>query len=270
MSFEGVLGIVQYVMNLVGILAFALSGAFLGVRKDFDVFGVVMLAEAVGLGGGVFRDLVIGVRPVAFSDPGYFCAPIVGGLVVFHSARLQHHARAFDLFDAAALGLFSVTGATKAFAYGLNPEAATTLGFATAVGGGIVSSVLAMELPPLLRADRDLYALPALVGAGGVAVLHHFQLLNEWTAPAAAALAFGLRVLALRRNWRTSRSRFWRNPFAGMRHVPEPPRPEADLGHMEDSDHHTVLLRRPRTGQLPPPHHLPRTTQPRPGRTTPR
>jgi uncharacterized membrane protein YeiH len=230
MSFEGVTGIVQYVMNLVGILAFALSGAFLGVRKDFDVFGVVMLAEAVGLGGGVFRDLVIGVRPVAFSDPGYFCAPIVGGLVVFHSARLQHRERAFDLFDAAALGLFSVTGATKAFAYGLNPEAATTLGFATAVGGGIVSSVLAMELPPLLRADRDLYALPALVDAGGVAVLHHFQLLNEWPAPAAATLAFALRVLALRRNWRTSRSRFWRNPFAGLRHAPRTSPPRGALG----------------------------------------
>ena len=98
MSFEGVIGIVQCVMNLAGILAFALSGAFLGVRKDFDVLGVVMLAEAVGLGGGVIRDLVIGVRPVAFSAPGYFCAPIVGGLVVFHSARPQRHERAFDLF----------------------------------------------------------------------------------------------------------------------------------------------------------------------------
>ncbi|MFI6465498.1 trimeric intracellular cation channel family protein [Streptomyces sp. NPDC050528] len=246
MSFEGVISVVQYVMNLIGILAFALSGAFLGVRKDFDIFGVVMLSEAVGLGGGVFRDLVIGVRPVAFSDPGYFCAPVIGGLVVFYGARLQHHERAFDLFDAAALGLFSVTGATKAFAYGMNPEAATTLGFATAVGGGLISSVLAMEIPPLLRANRDLYALPALVGAGSVAVLHHLQLLNEWTAPAAATLAFALRVLALHHNWRTSRSRFWRNPFAGLRAAPEPPPTEADLGHLEDSDHHTVLLRRPR------------------------
>ncbi|MEU9348149.1 trimeric intracellular cation channel family protein [Streptomyces sp. NPDC048278] len=246
MSFEGLLGNVQYAMNLVGILAFSLSGAFLGVRKDFDVFGVVMLAEAVGLGGGVFRDLVIGVRPVAFSDLGYFCTPIIGGLVVFYNARLQHHERAFDLFDAAALGLFSVTGATKAFAYGLNPEAAATLGIATAVGGGLVSSVLAMEIPPLLRSNRHLYALPALVGSGSVAVLHYFQLLNEWTAPAAAVLAFGLRALALRHSWRTPRSSFWRNPFAGMRHAPEPPEPEADLGGTGTLDDHTLLLQRPK------------------------
>ncbi|WP_093623354.1 TRIC cation channel family protein [Streptomyces sp. 3213.3] len=70
MSFEGVTGIVQYVMNLAGILAFALSGAFLGVGKDFDGRGVVMLAEAVGLGGGVFRDLVIGVRPARLQRHG--------------------------------------------------------------------------------------------------------------------------------------------------------------------------------------------------------
>ncbi|MEV5530881.1 hypothetical protein [Streptomyces prunicolor] len=75
---------------------------------------------------------------------------------------------------------------------------------------------------------------------------------------AATTLAFALRVLALRHNWRTSRSRFWRTPFAGMRHAPEPPRPEADFDHTPDLDHHTVLLRRPRTGELPPPQHLPR------------
>lgn len=56
-------GAVQYVMDLLGIFAFALSGAFLAVRKDFDIFGTVILSEAAGLGGGVFRDLVLGVTP---------------------------------------------------------------------------------------------------------------------------------------------------------------------------------------------------------------
>ncbi|WP_102133317.1 hypothetical protein [Streptomyces hokutonensis] len=125
--------------------------------------------------------------------PGYCCAPIVGGLVVFLSARPQRHERAFDLFDAAALGLFSVT------------------------------------------------------------VLHHLQLLDEWTAPA-AALAFGLRVLALRRNWRTPRPRFWRNPFVGMRAVPEPPQPEAHLGHMGTRSPHGSLAAPPaRPGRTTPP-----------------
>jgi uncharacterized membrane protein YeiH len=237
MPIHGTIGIVEYVMDLIGILAFSLSGAFLGVRKDFDVFGVVILAAATGLGGGLFRDTVIGVQPVAFTDVGYFSTPIVGGLIVFLSARLQRHERAFDVFDAGALGLFSVTGTTKAFAYGLNTPASVTLGIATAAGGGVISCLLAMELPSVLRANRDHYALPALLGAGAVAVLHHCHTLNVWTAPAAALGAFGLRMIALRRSWRTPRSRFWHNPFAGMRHVPHhaPQPPEPDLTTLNPS-----------------------------------
>jgi uncharacterized membrane protein YeiH len=252
MPIHGTIGIVEYVMDLIGILAFSLSGAFLGVRKDFDVFGVVILAEATGLGGGLFRDTVIGVRPVAFSDAGYFSTPIVGGLIVFLSAGLQRHERAFDVFDAGALGLFSVTGTTTAFAHGLNTPASVTLGIATAAGGGVISCLLAMELPSLLRANRDLYALPALLGAGAVGVLHHFQVLNVWTAPAAAVGAFGLRVMALRRSWRTPRSRFWHNPFAGMRHVPhhEPKAPERDLTTLSPSPvtHHARVPQPDMTG----------------------
>jgi uncharacterized membrane protein YeiH len=252
MPIHRTIGIVEYVMDLIGILAFSLSGAFLGVRKDFDVFGVVILAEATGLGGGLFRDTVIGVRPVAFSDAGYFSTPIVGGLIGFLSAGLQCHERAFDVFDAGALGLFSVTGTTTAFAHGLNTPASVTLGIATAAGGGVISCLLAMELPSLLRANRDLYALPALLGAGAVGVLHHFQVLNVWTAPAAAVGAFGLRVMALRRSWRTPRSRFWHNPFAGMRHVPhhEPKAPERDLTTLSPSPvtHHARVPQPDMTG----------------------
>ncbi|WP_329240159.1 TRIC cation channel family protein [Actinoallomurus sp. NBC_01490] len=64
-------GSVQYSMDLIGIFAFALSGAFLPVRKDFDVFRTVILAEVAGPGDGLFRDLVLGIRPVAFTDVGY-------------------------------------------------------------------------------------------------------------------------------------------------------------------------------------------------------
>jgi uncharacterized membrane protein YeiH len=148
-----------------------------------------------------------------------------------------------DLSDAAALGLFSVTGTTKALAHGLNLPAAVTLGGASAVGGGVLASVLAQELPPLLRWDRDLYLLPALVGAGSTAVLYLAGLLNVGTAAGSAVFAFAMRLLALRYRWRSPRSHFWRNPFSGMRHQPpaEPARAAGPFPPGED----TVTLRRP-------------------------
>ncbi|MDW6056844.1 trimeric intracellular cation channel family protein [Streptomyces sp. FXJ1.4098] len=218
-------GAVQYVMDLLGIFAFALSGAFLAVRKDFDIFGTVILSEAAGLGGGVFRDLVLGVTPVAFTDLGYFFAPWGAAVIVYFGHRLRHddkvgEARLFDISDAAALGLFSVTGTTKALDHGFNIPAAVTLGCASAVGGGVLAQLLALEQPTLLRWNRDLYALPALAGATLAAVLYKTEALNAATAIGTSLFAFGLRLLALRYNWRTPRSHFWRNPFAGMRQQP--------------------------------------------------
>ncbi|GHE48073.1 hypothetical protein GCM10017673_57290 [Streptosporangium violaceochromogenes] len=225
-------GAVAYWMDLIGIFAFALSGAFLAVRKDFDIFGTIILAETSGLGGGLFRDLVIGVTPVAFTDLGYYLASVAAALIVFFSARVHRHDRflsVFDMFDTAALALFSVTGTSKALSHGFGLAAVITLGVASAVGGGVLSSVLAVEVPALLRWDRDLYILPALVGAGTVTLLNAVGVLNGATASGTAVSAFGLRLLAVRYHWHTPRAYVWRNPFSGMRHqrVPKRPRPAA-------------------------------------------
>ncbi|BCL25495.1 trimeric intracellular cation channel family protein [Streptomyces aurantiacus] len=284
---------VQYVMDLLGIFAFALSGAFLAVRKDFDIFGTIILSEAAGLGGGLFRDLVLQVTPVAFTDLGYFFTPCITATIVYFGHRLRHdgkvhEGRLFDISDAAALGLFSVTGTIKALAHGFNIPAAVTLGSASAVGGGVLASLLALEQPALLRWNRDLYALPALVGATSAALLHYTGLLDVGTSVGAALFAFGLRVLALRYSWRTPRSNFWRNPFAGLRQQPptaDPPPgsvptsvpavaieadtvtllvPKADRSAPASSAEDTVLLKgihagafTSREGDTPPPAHPP-------------
>jgi uncharacterized membrane protein YeiH len=267
MPIEDLNGVTQYVMDLVAIFAFALSGAFIAVRRDFDIFGAVILSEAAGLGGGFFRDLVLRVQPVAFTDLGYFFTPIGAAALVYFGHRLSNdrlvsNSALFDVSDAGALGLFSVTGTIKALAHGLNVPAAVTLGCASAVGGGVLASLLALEVPSLLRWDRDLYALPALVGAGSVAVLHLSGLLNVASALGAAVFAFLLRLLALRYRWRTPRSHFWRNPFSGMRQAPAASSAawaatspdEVDTVEVDHTQDDTIMLRNP---DLRPGHHRP-------------
>ncbi|MFB7736518.1 trimeric intracellular cation channel family protein [Streptomyces sp. NPDC056112] len=199
---------VQHTLDVVGIFVFAISGALLAVRKNFDVFGIAVLAEVTALGGGLFRDVVIGaVPPAAFTDLGYFLTPLLAALVVFflhpHMERIQ---TAVYVFDAAGLGLFCVTGTTKAYAYGLNLTASATLGMATAVGGGVLRDVLANEVPSLLRWDRDLYAVPAIVGATMVVLCIHYDALNPFTSGLAVVTAFVLRLLAMRYHWRAPRA----------------------------------------------------------------
>ncbi|MCX4814015.1 trimeric intracellular cation channel family protein [Streptomyces sp. NBC_01239] len=199
---------VQHTLDLVGIFVFAISGALLAVRKNFDVFGIAVLAEVTALGGGVFRDLIIGaVPPAAFTDLGYFSTPLFAALLVFflhpHVERIQS---GVNVFDAAGLGLFCVTGTVKAYDYGLGLTSSVALGLGSAVGGGVLRDVLANETPSLLRWDRDLYAVPAIVGATMVAVCIRYDAVTPYTSGLAVVTAFVLRLLAMRFHWRAPRA----------------------------------------------------------------
>ncbi|MGW7167530.1 trimeric intracellular cation channel family protein [Streptomyces sp. NPDC054884] len=199
---------VQHTLDLFGIFVFAISGALLAVRKNFDVFGIATLAEVTALGGGLFRDLVIGaVPPAAFTDLGYFLTPLFAALlVVFLHPQVERIQTGVNVFDAAGLGLFCVTGTTKAYDYGLGLTASAALGLATAVGGGVLRDVLANEVPSLLRWDRDLYAVPAIVGAAMVALCIRYDVLTPLAGGVASVTAFVLRLLAMRFHWRAPRA----------------------------------------------------------------
>ncbi|WP_393060794.1 trimeric intracellular cation channel family protein [Streptomyces sp. LN549] len=199
---------VQHALDIVGIFVFAISGALLAVRKNFDVFGIAVLAEVTALGGGLFRDLIIGaVPPAAFTDLGYFTTPLfAAGLVFFLHPQVERIQLGVNVFDAAGLGLFCVTGTVKAYDYGLGLTASAALGLATAVGGGVLRDVLANEVPSLLRWDRDLYAVPAIVGATMIVLCIRFDALNAFTSGCAVLTAFVLRLLALRYHWRAPRA----------------------------------------------------------------
>ncbi len=138
---------------------FAVTGGLVAVRKQFDIFGVLVLAGTTGLGGGFLRDVLIDATPpAALADWRYLLVPVAAGLVtfVFHPAfgRLE---RLINVLDAAGLGLFCVTGALKALDYGLGPVPAALMGMVTGIGGGMARDLLAGRVPGgvLQRALRD-------------------------------------------------------------------------------------------------------------------
>ena len=191
---------------MTGIFVFALSGGLVGVRKGLDLFGVLVLAGATGLGGGFLRDVLIGaVPPTALTDWRYLAVPVAAGLVTFwFHPTLGRMERLVTVFDAAGLGLFCVAGALKALDYGLGPVPAALMGTLTAVGGGVVRDILAGRVPVVLRSE--LYATPALVGAS-VAVVGESSSLATWTyGIPAAALCTAWRLVALWRGWQAPRA----------------------------------------------------------------
>ncbi len=203
-------------LDLVGIFVFSISGGLVAVRNQLDIVGVVVLAMATGLGGGVIRDVVIGaVPPPAVDDWRYLVVPLVGGLVTFawHPAvgRME---RVINVFDAFGLGLFCVAGALKAHEYGLGPVPAAALGMVTGVGGGIIRDLLAGRVPVVLR-HGELYATPALAGAAVVATGVELGAPAEVMVVPAAVVTIGWRLLALQRGWTAPVPRVPPSPPAG-------------------------------------------------------
>ncbi len=189
--------------DLIGIFVFALSGGVLAVRQRLDLFGVLVLACATAVTGGIVRDVLIGaIPPASLADWRYLTTAIAAGLICFRWHRTIECLRnPVQLFDAAGLALFAVLGTAKALAFGLSPFAAALLGIMTGIGGGIARDLLVVRTPVVLE-HTELYASAALVGSGIVAIAHALG----WPQPAAmvvgALLCFGLRFMAIRRGWR--------------------------------------------------------------------
>src|SRR5918911_1897258 len=138
-------------LNLAGTFVFGLSGGLAAVRAKLDLFGVVVLAAVVGLAGGITRDVLIGTPPATLRDWRYLAAAAAAGVVCFFAGRVLERAeRSVMIFDALGLGLFAVTGATKALQFGLGPVQAILLGTITGVGGGMLRDVLLREDPSVL------------------------------------------------------------------------------------------------------------------------
>lgn len=189
-------------LDLLGVFVFALSGGLAGVRKQFDVLGVLVLAVAAGLGGGVLRDVLIGdVPPVNISDWRLFTTACAAGLITFFFHPGVAAIERFVLvLDGVGLAFFAVAGTLKALALGANPLTAVVVGVLTGVGGGIIRDLLSGEVPRVL-AHRELYAIPAVIGATVFAVAWSAGHTGPVVVWGCVTLVGALRILALVRNW---------------------------------------------------------------------
>ena len=202
------------VIETIGVFAFAISGAFLAVRRGFDIVGIVVLAVVTAIGGGVLRDVIIGdTPPAAFTEWPYFAAPIAAALVtfLFHPA-VERLMRAVLVFDAAGLGLFCVAGTVKALDYGLGPLPAAALGVTTGVGGGLLRDIVARETPVLVDPRSTLYAIPAVVGALAVTILWELETYEPVWGTAIAAWIIAVRLAAMWRGWHAPTARSYTRP----------------------------------------------------------
>ncbi len=195
---------IHHIGEIVGTVTFAASGALLAVKRNLDIVGIVVLATATALGGGIIRDLMIGhTPPTAFTNLTYLIAATITGFVVFVRRPTRSITKwSMEFTDAIGLGLFCVTGTVVAYSAGLGAPSAALMGVTTAIGGGVIRDVLSGQVPAVLRPDQSLYAIPAVAGAALTATLLYADVYRAWVGLICAALTIVFRLLAIRYGWR--------------------------------------------------------------------
>jgi uncharacterized membrane protein YeiH len=195
-------------LDFLGIFAGAVDGALetiRGRRVEYDAVGVTGLALAAALGGGMTRDVLLGRgAPLALTNPMYLAVALSGAVLtlLFHSRLGKGTAKAILIVDAAALGLFSVAGSTRALDAQMTLLPAILLGVVTAAGGGAWRDVLS-GCPPRVFLRGQLYVIVALCASAVFIIASALGLPRGIAAPLGIGTGFVFRILTLKFNWRT-------------------------------------------------------------------
>ena len=189
------------ILDYLGTIAFAITGASKAISHKADIFGIIVLATVVGVAGGIMRDVIFGRFPTAFSDPIYISLTVAAGIVMFFLySKLKNQMNTWLVFDAIGLGVFSIIGASIAYQIvGLSFLPMLFAGVLTAIGGGILRDVFVREIPIVFV--KEVYAVASVVGITIFYVVLSSGIDIQVASVIGIVSATGIRLLAMKYNW---------------------------------------------------------------------
>ena len=189
------------ILDYLGTVSFAVTGALKAISHKADIFGIIVLATVVGVSGGIMRDVIFGRFPTSFSDPIYVSLTVLTGLTVFFLfSYLKKRMNIWLIFDAVGLGVFSIIGASITYQIvGLDFLPMLFAGMITAIGGGILRDVFVREIPIVFV--KEVYAVASLIGI----IIFYLVILSGTNIQIATIIgiivATVIRLLAMKYNW---------------------------------------------------------------------
>ena len=198
--------IVLQILDLFGIMAFAVTGALKAIEYKMDIVGVIMLASSTGLAGGLIRDVILNrIPPKVLVDPFYLLVAVSTGLIVFFLYRFfKENFNLFLKFDAIGLGVFSIIGASVAYEItGLNFIAMVFAGIFTAIGGGIFRDIIVKEIPLVFL--KELYASASFLGITIFYIMLFFEINYYFSMMICIVIITVFRLLSMKFNWNLPR-----------------------------------------------------------------
>ncbi|ALU75004.1 trimeric intracellular cation channel family protein [Tenacibaculum finnmarkense genomovar ulcerans] len=165
-----------YALDIAGTFAFAISGALVAMKKQFDVFGVVIIAFVTAVGGGMIRDVLINAHPINWiSDLNYIWTILTAvGFTFLFRSKIAPLRKTMFLFDTIGISVFTLLGLEKGLSYDLHPFVALVMGMVSAVFGGVLRDVLTRKVPLIFK--KEIYASACLAGGVVYLILEEFKI----------------------------------------------------------------------------------------------
>jgi len=185
-------------LDFIGTLVFAISGAMAASSKKLDLFGASFLAFVTALGGGTVRDLLIGSTPVGWmGDITYLLIVIAGVIITFLFYKsVKKLRKTLFLFDTIGIGVFTILGAEKALIIGISPPIAIMMGMFSAVLGGVIRDILIREIPLIFR--KEVYATACLIGGSLFVYLKELNVNFEWNVIITISTIVVIRIIVIK------------------------------------------------------------------------
>lgn len=187
-------------LDILGTIAFAISGALAGITKKLDIFGVFMIALVTSIGGGTLRDLLINAPVGWLLNLKTFYIVIASTIVaIVFRQKLGFFRKSLFLFDTIGLGIFTIIGIEKGLSVDLSPIVCILLGTITACFGGVTRDILCNEIPVIFQ--KEIYATACLLGGAMFFILKYMNLNSNFIYIATAGTIIVVRILAVRYKW---------------------------------------------------------------------
>ena len=184
------------IIDILGTIAFAISGVLTALNKRLDPFGILIIAFVTAVGGGTLRDILIDAN-VAWMRNLTYVYVIFGATVfaVIFRKRLNHIRRSLFLFDTIGIALYTIVGVEKGIAAGFHPIICVALGTMTACFGGVIRDILCNEIPIIFR--KEIYATACILGASAYFLLHFTPLKEDFIVIISGSIVIIVRLLAV-------------------------------------------------------------------------
>ena len=186
------------IIDILGTIAFAISGVLVALNKRMDPFGVLIIAFVTAVGGGSLRDVLIGIQPVSWMINMTYVYVILGATIfaIVFKSKLNYLRTSLLLFDTIGIGLYTVVGIEKGIVAGLHPIICISLGTMTACFGGVIRDILCNEIPVIFR--KEVYATACIIGGLTYFLLREFMEDTNFVFMIAGAIVIVIRLLAVK------------------------------------------------------------------------